>query len=226
MLPAIIIMISSTKNFLFIHVPKTGGNSIQNVLYKYADDRIVTPHAHHDGIERFELKHKEYPTSKHSKLSDYQRSIPSSIYGRLFKFSIIRNPWDRAISHFFSPHRGNVEWNRSEFLNFLPEVLPLRSYITSKKRGFARVRHFFQASFSTTKLDAEIDFLLRFEHLNEDFQAACHALNIPKQELVQRNASRREHYSKYYDTELIEIIRSKFSDEIDFGNYTFQHAQS
>jgi hypothetical protein len=46
-------MISFQKRFLFVHIPKTAGNSIQSVLRDYSEDELVALLSEQDGVERF-----------------------------------------------------------------------------------------------------------------------------------------------------------------------------
>jgi hypothetical protein len=46
-------------------------------------------------------------------------------------------------------------------------------------------------------------------------------LDIPPAVLAQYNRSNREHYSKYYDDELRELVRTRFAAEIERFGYTF-----
>jgi hypothetical protein len=73
-------------------------------------------------------------------------------------------------------------------------------------------------------LNREVNVLLRFESLDSDFAQLCSRLGIPSVPLPRRNASSHDHYSRYYDTELIEAVRSRFREEIDLGRYTFERA--
>ena len=49
-------MISLQKRFLFVHIPKTAGNSIQSVLRNYSEDQLVALGKEQDGIVRFGLR--------------------------------------------------------------------------------------------------------------------------------------------------------------------------
>ncbi|MEM8777521.1 MAG: sulfotransferase family 2 domain-containing protein [Cyanobacteria bacterium P01_G01_bin.49] len=215
-------MISTQKHFLFIHVPKTGGNSIQNILKDYSEDDI-TQSEQQDGLERFGVRNKRYNTRKHSVLSHYKFVLDAEIYHSLFKFATIRNPWDMMISFYFSPHRGKIEWNRDNFLTLVDGVRPIRHYICERSL-FCQALEKIGLKVNTVnnkKLDSDIDFLMKFEQLDRDFKEVCNKLEIPYSPPPKRNSSTRLHYSEYYDSELREIVRKKFAEEIEFGNYTF-----
>lgn len=218
-------MISIEKRFLFIHVPKTGGNSIQNILKDYSEDNIVVLAKHQDGIERFEVRNSKYNITKHSTLSHYKSVLDVNTYRSLFKFAIIRNPWDMMISYYFSPHRGITEWNRKNFISLMKKVPTLHQFICEKSSPDRIWVKFGAKSASLIKrFNTDINFLMRFEHLEDDFRVVCERLDIPFSHLPKRNASARTHYSKYYDDELKEIVRKKFAEEIEFGNYMFENA--
>lgn len=209
-------MISKDKNFLFIHVPKTGGNSIQNILAAYADDTIVIENELQDGKERFQLKNDTIKISKHSALQEYKDQLDPAYYKSLYKFSVIRNPYERLVSFYFSPHRQVNEWNKDDFKKLiLEEVEPLSHYIRTKSTGLKRLLDV------NKSLDSELDYLIRFENLESDFDHVCKQLNIPFEGLPHRNQSNRDDYKKYYDDELLEMVQHQYADELKFGNYTF-----
>jgi len=199
-------LISIQKRFLFIHIPKTGGNSIQNVLRNYSEDKIVTIGKHQDGVERFEVRNDRYPITKHSTLSEYRQVIDQDTFRPLYKFATIRNPWDMMISYYFSPHRQVDEWNREAFLNLVGQVHPIRHYISTDDKN---------------DLCHEMDYVIRFERLNEDFAKVCNRLGLPGEKLPVRNKSNRKHYTAYYDEALVGLVGMKFHEEIELGHYEF-----
>jgi hypothetical protein len=69
---------------------------------------------------------------------------------------------------------------------------------------------------------ANVDYIIRFENLADDFRAVCTAIGISPPTLPRYNRSSREHYAKYYDDELREFVRTRFAAEIQRFNYTFE----
>ena len=200
-------MILFEHKCLFIHIPKTGGNSIQNILNTFSEDDIVTFEHHQDGIERFEVRNKQYNINKHSAYTAYQQQLITSDFSLLFKFAVIRNPWDRLISYYFSPHRNVSIWSREEFIELVHNVKPIRHYICPKN--------------CKDKLDSHIDFLARFEFLEDDLVNISQIINIDFKNLPHRNKSIRRDYRSYYDDQLRKLVFNKFKEEIEFGNYQF-----
>jgi hypothetical protein len=202
-------MVSLGRRFLFVHVPKTAGNSLQNLLREYSEDRIVTVSAHQDGVERFEVRNDRYSITKHATLRRYRNVLDPEVFAGLYKFATIRNPWDRAISAFFSPHRGKTGWDRASFVRLLSRLQPLRHFVCLE---------------TGAPLAGAVDFLMRFEHLDEDFSEVCARLDLASVALPRRNRSQHDHYSRYYDDELEEMVRLRFGDEIEHGGYSFVRA--
>ncbi|MGH1416066.1 MAG: sulfotransferase family 2 domain-containing protein [Pelagimonas sp.] len=206
-------MLSKSRNFLFIHVPKTGGNSIQRVLLPFSDDRMVLTGPHHDGVERFEIRSPRLDIHKHSTLQDYQQQLTVDEFAKLSKVTCVRNPWDRCVSFFFSPHRGEVEWTPKRFETFIRETVQPHAYFLSLPGQ------------SDDPFD-NLDFVLRFEHLDDDFAALCAQLGIGDLDLPQINVSRRSDYRAYYtDQSLVDLVAEKFAPEIERFDYRFQHPE-
>ena len=67
-----------------------------------------------------------------------------------------------------------------------------------------------------------VQYIIRFENLDYNFRELCNLIGLPYKKLPIFNKSKHEHYSKYYDNELIELVHKKFKDEIDFFGYKFE----
>jgi hypothetical protein len=201
-------MISFQKRFLFIHIPKTAGNSIQSVLRDYSEDQLVALRKEQDGIERFGLRNPNYKIKKHSMLSEYHDVLGDEQFRNLYKFTCVRNPWDRMVSYYFTPTQNPETWNPKKFRGIISKAVSVADYLrldNGEKDPFANV-----------------DYIMRFENLANDFCTVCTAIGVSASILPQYNRSSREHYSKYYDDDLREFVRARFAAEIDRFGYTFE----
>ena len=201
-------MISLQKRFLFVHIPKTAGNSIQSVLRDYSEDELVALRKEQDGIERFGLRNPNYKVKKHSTLSEYYDALGDEQFRKLYKFTCIRNPWDRMVSYYFTPTQNLETWNRKKFRETISKAVSVPDYLRLDSHEADPF--------------ANVNCIMRFENLADDFRAVCAGIGISPPALPQYNRSTREHYSKYYDDELRELVRTRFAAEIERFGYTFE----
>jgi hypothetical protein len=199
-------MISESKRLIFIHIPKTGGNSIQRALLPVADEEMVCKSAWQDGKQRFELHHPVYGLTKHATLADYQMAIRKRPQDHYRVVTCVRNPWDRMISFFFSPHRGTNAWNKAEFVQLLDKIKPAAAFLTLNTED--------------TPSANDIHFL-RFENLVADAVDLFRDLGMGATQLPHANKSEHRDYRTYYDDELIELVAAKSKFEIEKFKYTF-----
>ena len=90
-------MISHTHNFIFIHIPKTGGSSVDSVLKKY--------------VRRFVLHEYLYPNVVH-------KAEKRNGFLNYFSFCFVRNPWDKIVSqyHFNREKFGMENYTFEEYV--------------------------------------------------------------------------------------------------------------
>jgi len=104
----------------------------------------------------------------------------------------------------------------------LKKVPPLKYYISIESIFINFIRKIqLPVNPYKKKLDNDIDFLIRYERIDEDFEKVCNYLDIPFFHLDRINKSNRKNYSIYYDEELKELVRRKFIEEIEFCQYKF-----
>jgi len=202
-------MISKKYKFIYIHIPKTGGNSIQNALASYCDDLLIIRKSignvhYEDGTQGLDVINDELgfltPADKHASIRDYYQKIGAEI-NSYFIFTSVRNPWDRVVSQTAFLKEGGLEEGvlKKEELLFPENVL---NYIS---------------------IDGKINInaYIRFENLQEDFNEICDRIGIPHTLLPHKNKSRRTCYMKYYSEETMLLVKEKFKNEIDYFGYSF-----
>lgn len=204
-------MLSISHRFLFVHIPKTGGNSIQRILHPYSEDRIVALAAQ-DGKERFEVQGRFTP-HKHATLAEYRSRIPPELFAELFKFCAVRNPWSRAISFYFSPRRWmkrgmSPYWSRDDFLVLLAQLPPMVDYL---------------------KIDGQIQEMgdvIQYERLSQQLPVMLGriGLEIDGQQLPHLNRSLAGDFRAYFerDQDLVDLVAKRYREDIEHFGYRFE----
>jgi hypothetical protein len=196
-------MISHSKNFIFVHVPKTGGQTLTVALLPYAaDPKIRNP-----------TPRLPAGLSHHATLQHYKREFGTAFVRDAFKFAVVRNPWDRAISfYFFNPKRlPDAPFDEAEFRERIADLHPVQHYICGRRLDGRR-----------RKLSKHsMQQILRTETLQTDFDEAAARLRIEPVKLEKRNTSNHRHYAEYYTPALQDFVAEKYTDEIELFGYSF-----
>jgi Sulfotransferase family len=74
----------------------------------------------------------------------------------------------------------------------------------------------------SSRSELAIDYVMRFEHLESDFDYVCDKLEIPLTKLPKKNASNSRNYTEYYDQELIEMVAKTYSQDISLFEYKYE----
>jgi chondroitin 4-sulfotransferase 11 len=180
-------MISHSHKFLFIQIPKTATSSIHSVL----------------------AQHMEYDYSKisrHAKYSEAAEFYPES--KNYFKFSFVRNPWDRLLSFYLfkKTDRANMK---------IPDDLSLKDFILTATGQTKLNQHSYIERFDT------FSFIGRFENLQDDFDKICDTIGVSSCKLPLKNTTKHNHYTEYYDNETRRIVSEKYAKDIEYFNYKF-----
>ena len=197
-------------NLLFIHIPKTGGQSITKYFMGFSgvawEDR-----------RRFHLfNHGDPqhgpPQTAHFTIDEYYKTdfLPDEVIDQAIKFSVVRNPWGRLWSEYNFYWAHLCSWD--EFFYHFPNHI-----YDDYQTGRDALRH----------IKPQIQFLnddvqiLRFENLSTDFSAFCLQHDLPNCPLPRMNDSGVCDYFDIYNSEQIDIVKEFYAEDIDAFNYQF-----
>ena len=225
-------IISHSHKFIFIKSYKTAGTSVEAALSQICEgDDVVTPLSKYEfnKDESGEWVHRAMNEGDHKQHDDaatIRASVPEAVWNEYTKISICRNPWDRAVSFCHWEYRGRPEaldgrrwWHRLGIpYDEMKHIRPLfRDYVRDKLEN--NDKFYFEGD----RLIA--DFMIRYEHLEEDFARLCERLGVEHLRLPRLKTGirkKKRHYSDYYDDESREIVARKHANDIKTFGYTFE----
>lgn len=215
------ILVSHRFQLIHIHVPKTGGTSI-NAFLKEVDPEVeeLMPRAHEPA------------------------SAIAAAHPKLFKdyriIGAIRNPWARAVSLFYYRKKvlgnkkpGDTTWpphwpSRAEVetLSFRdvvlrskeqkrPEVCPPRD---SKEIAWLEPSCF---AWISIKGKLAVDFVCRTEDLDTDLAKLCDTIGVEHVPVPKLNQSVTKSYHAFYDSELQQAVGKRYANDVKQFNYQY-----
>lgn len=193
---------------IFVHIPKAAGMSICRSLFGNL-------------------------AGGHAPLADYQIIFSREEYQGYFKFSFVRNPWDRVFSAYnFLKSGGANEFDR-QWAHYIARYETFDDFI---RRGLRTPRmrrklHFLpQGRFLNVPFNPEdsVDFLGYFENIQQDFETIKRRLNLPHNPVLKHvnrtEATQKQDYRDFYTDETREIVRRFYQQDIEQLGYNFDNS--
>ena len=190
-------VIINNPRSVFVHIPKTGGSSVQKWLLDNTDSYVAKSSKHHD-LNSLEKK-----------------------YGKFnFSFTIVRNPWDWCVSWYFfrrdrALRRIQNPKDKGKF------SLEYNQYVLSEfEKGFDYFIETTQLLQQCNKTTG-VDYIIKLENINTDIQVIANKFDITCPIPVINQSRRDRDYKLYYNTKTKDMVYKKFKDDINTFNYVF-----
>ena len=183
-------MISHEYKCVFVHNRRTGGTSIEKCLHMW------TPHM-----------------EQHTPAQMFFDALGKDQWYKYFKFTIVRNPWCRAISAYLWRRKQGKHYARS--LSFPKWVQT--NYQDETMCDLLRTRN-----------AIEMDFFGRFERLEKDYRHVRQVLGLrparlrPPREHGTFEQRKDRHYSELYDNAARQYVAERFAEDIERFAYVFE----
>lgn len=206
-------IISHAKRFIFFAVPKTGTHAVRDILRlsKGEDDWEQQALFGQQWLPIPEIAEIQHG---HISVPQIRPHLDQEIWTRYFKFAFVRNPFDRFISICFFLNRQNPSFRES----------PLAWMKMAMKRPQFRGRVLVTPQYwqlSDSNADLAVDFVGRYETLQQSIDEVCERLQLKRSTLKSKNASEHGHYRDYYDDELKEWVGHYYREDLAHFNYAF-----
>jgi hypothetical protein len=199
---------SPQHNCLFIHIPKTGGTTIEKLLGIYREWPALDLQVLHGALL---LGGQEYQL-QHLSFREASQFLPTDLSTTSFTFTFVRNPWDRMVSEYF--WRGGVGYEQ-EFDLFVERACEI---VKSRQELEGRNCHYRpQVEF----LDASIDFVGRFETFHSDLTGVLTKLQVITRDIPHEVKTSHRFYADYYSDRSQRRVASAYEADIDSLKYTF-----
>ena len=209
-------IVSHRHRFIFFAVPRTGTHAVREALRHFLGDEDWQQQSLTEQV-RLPVASLARVGHGHLALRQVRANLPESVWRDYFKFACVRNPYDRFVSVCAMLNRRNPDYRGRETA-FMKRAIQVRRF---QQRALVRPQRDMLVDDAG---ELGMDFIGRYESLQQSFGEACRRIGIPEQRLARSNATDHRDYATYYDDELLRLVTDFYRP--DFNNFDYEVAGS
>lgn len=210
-------LVSYRHNFLFVHIPKTGGTSVRNALAPFGHD--PSSYWQNQLLQRVGISvnvvlggYKAYQFRKHARVVTAKAKLPADVYDSLFKFCFVRNTWELLVSN-YNFILSNPQHKRFSIVRKL-SFADFIDFAVSRGIGFQLDQ------ITSPQGELMVDYIGHFKRLAADFGVVQQRLGIVAP-LAHLNRTNHRDYRTYYDRQVREKVSRIYAREIEMFGFDF-----
>lgn len=212
-------LISYSHRFLFVHIYKVAGTSISDSLRRYTASTLdrhspVLRFLRRLGVHYLVPRHRLHKmrARRHATAREIREELSAEVFGGLYKFAFVRNPWDWQVSlyHFALQDAAHPQHQLTKAFGSFDK------YIEWRVSDHYRLQKEFVVDDDDRLL---VDFVGRYETLARDFAKICDRLGIDRARLPHSRSSPHRDYRTYYTPRTAALVAETFREDIELFGY-------
>ena len=228
-------LVSHSKKFIFLKSKKTAGTTVEIFfeefcrpyakMYLEGDEWTSSIESKEGIIGARGTSAKNAKYYNHKTAEELRADLGNDIWNAYYKFSIVRNPYDELISRFWF------------LLDQKTRISLLDAGIGATQREFKKwvmIQENLNSHIYLIDGSLAVDFLIRFEFLEDDVERVCSRLKVNKEisqlQKFKSGIRPREGIwslnSEYFDSDSIAHVKTHFDWELTRFNYILDSASS
>jgi len=211
-------LVSTSHNFVFIHIAKNGGTTLSAFLRSYA---VKTPKRTiwTDAVAAIPFRQApekiSYPPHKNARWT--RKKLGAAFFDNAFTFAFTRNPYDRAVSRYEFVKQNHLHHSHSKFVN-----LSFADFVSDEiKRNFFISRTQL-SEVSDRRGNVIVSKTYKLEEFSNALKDICERINVPVPEhLTTRNTSVRKDYREYFTPEIKATFDKIYHKDLEYFEYEY-----
>lgn len=236
-------LVSHKHKFIYTKTKKTASTTVAAFFTQYCTSKLILEQSdsideNHDdaGIIGRRVQGKfttEHKFGVNTTILDIKKFLGEQKFNEYFKFTVVRNPFDRFISIYYftrniEPHLKWLIDLRWRAIHYRPKIGGDIQRFRLWARQFAGMEKDYLCDKNMYMINNKnvMDFYIKQENLCDDIKEVCDRVGIKHNDnnilkFKSQYRKDREDYKKFYTDKEIEIVKNCFHTELTTFKYDF-----